>query len=82
MPLPHPGDIGCVADAQHAHERHALDQGDPVRLPQIQFPERRSRSPVKARARHDEEKLQQGIHRLHDEDLTFETTMCRRPTRR
>jgi elongation factor G len=25
--------------AQHAHERHAVDEGAPVRLPQIQFPE-------------------------------------------
>jgi elongation factor G len=42
-------------------------------LPQIRFPEPVVSFAVRAASRHDEEKLQTGLHRLHDEDPTFET---------
>ena len=74
MPILHPGDIGCVAKLRNTHTNDTLSTRDhPVRLPQIHFPEPIVTFAVKATARHDEEKLQQGIHRLHDEDPTFDT---------
>jgi elongation factor G len=42
-----------------------------VRLPQIELPEPLVHFAVHASARGDEEKLQHGLHRLHDEDPTF-----------
>jgi elongation factor G len=44
-----------------------------VRLPRIAFPEPLVTFAVHATTRGDEEKLQLGLHRLHDEDPTFET---------
>jgi elongation factor G len=44
----------------------------PVRLPLIEFPEGQINMAVHAANRADEEKLQQGLHRLHDEDPTIE----------
>jgi len=74
VPILHPGDIGCVAKLRNTHTNDTLSTREhPVRLPQIHFPEPIVTFAVKATARHDEEKLQQGIHRLHDEDPTFET---------
>jgi elongation factor G len=43
-----------------------------VRLPTIHFPEPLVTFAVHATARGEEEKLQQGLHRLHDEDPTFQ----------
>src|SRR5690348_9853531 len=74
VPVLHPGDIGCVAKLRNTHTNDTLSTREhPVRLPQIHFPEPIVTFTVKATARHDEEKLQQGIHKLHDEDPTFET---------
>ncbi|HEX9564572.1 MAG TPA: elongation factor G [Gemmatimonadaceae bacterium] len=74
VPVLRAGDIGCVAKLRNTHTNDALSMRDhPVRLPQIQFPEPLVQFAIHASARHDEEKLQQGLHRLHDEDPTFET---------
>ncbi len=74
VPILHAGDIGCVAKLRNTHTNDTLSTKDhPVRLPQIDFPEPIVTFAVRATARHDEEKLQQGLHRLHDEDPTFET---------
>ncbi|MFN8581738.1 MAG: elongation factor G [Gemmatimonadaceae bacterium] len=74
VPLLHAGDIGCVAKLRNTHTNDTLSTKEhPVRLPMIPFPEPVVEFAVHATARHDEEKLQQGLHRLHDEDPTFET---------
>ena len=69
----HPGDIGCVAKLKNTHTNDTLSTREhPVRLPQIRFPEPLVAFAVHPVARGDEEKLQQGLHRLHDEDPTFQ----------
>ncbi len=73
-PRLHAGDIGCVAKLKNTHTNDTLStRAHPVRLPQIEFPPPIVTFSVHAAARSDEEKLQQGLHRLHDEDPTFET---------
>jgi len=74
VPRLHPGDIGCVAKLHNTHTNDTLStKAHPVRLPPISFPEPLVTFAVKAVSRNDEEKLQQGLHRLHDEDPTFAT---------
>jgi elongation factor G len=74
VPLLHPGDIGCVAKLKNTHTNDTLSTREhPVRLPAIEFPDPRVIYAVHATARGDEEKLQQGLHRLHDEDTSFQT---------
>ncbi|HLA91881.1 MAG TPA: elongation factor G [Gemmatimonadaceae bacterium] len=74
VPRLFPGDIGCVAKLHNTHTNDTLStRAHPVRLPQIAFPEPVVTFAVKAASRNDEEKLQQGMHRLHDEDPTFQT---------
>jgi elongation factor G len=74
VPFLHPGDIGCIAKLRNTHTNDTLSTREhPVRLPQIEFPRPRVSFAVHASARADEEKLQQALHRLHDEDPTFET---------
>jgi len=74
VPVLHPGDIGCVAKLKNTHTNDTLSTREhPVRLPGIEFPDPRVVYAVHAIARGDEEKLQQGLHRLHDEDISFQT---------
>lgn len=74
VPVLHAGDIGCVAKLKNTHTNDTLSTREhPVRLVQIEFPEPVVHFAVHAATRNDEEKLQQGLHRLHDEDPTFET---------
>ena len=74
VPALHAGDIGCVAKLRNTHTNDTLSTKDhPVRLPQIHLPEPVVQFAVHAAIRQDEEKMQQGLHRLHDEDPTFET---------
>ena len=69
----HAGDLGCVAKLRNTHTNDTLSTKDhPVRLPTIHFPEPLVTFAVHATARGEEEKLQQGLHRLHDEDPTFQ----------
>ncbi|MGZ7033435.1 MAG: elongation factor G, partial [Thermoanaerobaculia bacterium] len=69
----HAGDIGCVAKLRNTHTNDTLStRQHPVRMPLIQFPEALVQMAVHAAARADEEKLQAGLHRLHDEDPTLE----------
>jgi elongation factor G len=66
------GDIGCVAKLRNTHTNDTLSTRDhPVRLPAIDFPEPLVTFAIHAPNRGDEEKLQSGLHRLHDEDPTF-----------
>ncbi|MBA3342611.1 MAG: elongation factor G [Gemmatimonadaceae bacterium] len=74
VPFLHPGDIGCVAKLKNTHTNDTLSTREhPVRLPGVEFPEPRVVYAVHATARGEEEKLQQGLHRLHDEDTCFQT---------
>lgn len=70
----HAGDVGCVAKLRNTHTNDTLSTREhPVRLPDIRLPEPLVTLAVHATSRNDEEKLQQGLHRLHDEDPTFQT---------
>jgi elongation factor G len=69
----HAGDIGCVAKLKNSHTNDTLSTKEhPVRLPAVSFPPPLVEFAVHAANRNDEEKLQAGLHRLHDEDPTFE----------
>src|SRR6478736_7019664 len=73
VPRLHAGDIGCVAKMRNTHTNDTLStRQHPVRLPLITFPEVQISMALHAHNRADEEKLQQGLHRLHDEDPTLE----------
>ena len=73
VPRLHAGDIGCVAKLRNTHTNDTLStKQHPVRLPQIEFPESLVQLAVHASNRADEEKLQAGLHKLHDEDPTFQ----------
>jgi elongation factor G len=74
VPRLFPGDIGCVAKLRSTHTNDTLStEAHPVRLPQIPFPDPIVSFAIEAAARADEEKLQAGLHRLHDEDPTIQT---------
>jgi len=73
IPRLHAGDIGCVAKLRNTHTNDTLSTKEhPVRLPQIDFPESLVQLAVHASNRADEEKLQAGLHKVHDEDPTFQ----------
>lgn len=70
----HAGDIGCVAKLRNTHTNDTLStRAHPLRLPPVTYPEPLVEMAILATNRADEEKLQAGLHRLHDEDPTFET---------
>jgi elongation factor G len=72
VPRLHAGDIGCVAKLRNTHTNDTLSTREhPVRLPQIEFPEAVVHFAAHATSRDAEDKLQAGLHRLHDEDPTF-----------
>jgi elongation factor G len=72
IPRLHAGDIGCVAKLRNTHTNDTLStKSHPVRLPEIRLPNPLVEMAVHAANRADEEKLQAGLHRLHDEDPTF-----------
>ncbi len=73
VPCLHAGDIGCVAKLRNTHTNDTLSTKEhPVRLPPIGLPEGLVQLAVHAVNRADEEKLQAGLHKLHDEDPTFQ----------
>jgi elongation factor G len=70
----HAGDIGCVAKLRDTHTNDTLStRAHPVRLPEIDFPDPLVEMAVHPVNRADEEKLQAGLHRLHEEDPSFHT---------
>lgn len=70
----YPGDIGCVAKLRNTHSNDTLSTKEhPVRMPAIPYPDPLVSFAIEAAARADEEKLQLGLHRLHDEDPTIQT---------
>ena len=74
VPRLHAGDIGCVAKLRNTHTNDTLStRAHPVRLPQVDVPLPLVEMAISSVNRADEEKLQQGLHRLHDEDPSFES---------
>jgi elongation factor G len=74
VPRLHAGDIGCVAKLRNTHTNDTLStRAHPVRLQQIAFPDPLVQLAITPVNRADEEKLQSGLHRLHDEDPSFES---------
>lgn len=68
----HAGDIGCVTKLRNTHTNDTLSTREhPIRLPAVTFPEPVVHLAIHASSRAEEEKLQLGLHRLHDEDPTF-----------
>ncbi len=73
VPVLHAGDIGCVTKLRNTHTNDTLSTREhPIRLPSVAFPEPLVQFAVRATARGDEEKMQLGLKRLHDEDPTFD----------
>jgi elongation factor G len=73
VPKLYAGDIGCIAKLRNTHTNDTLSTKEhPVRLPQIELPESLVQLAVHASNRADEEKLQAGLHKVHDEDPTFQ----------
>jgi elongation factor G len=73
VPMLHAGDIGCVTKLRNTHTNDTLSTKEhPIRLPAIAFPEPLVQFAVRAATRGEEEKLQLGLHRLHDEDPTID----------
>jgi elongation factor G len=73
VPALHAGDIGCVAKLKNTHTNDTLStRAHPVRLPEIHFPTPLVQMAIHPANRADEEKLQAGLHRLHEEDPSFE----------
>lgn len=74
VPRLFPGDIGCVAKLRNTHTNDTLSTvAHPVRMPQIPYPDALVSFAIEADVRTDEEKLQYGLHRIHDEDPTIQT---------
>ena len=68
----HAGDIGCVAKLRNTHTNDTLStRVHPVRLPAIGFPTPLVHMAIHPVNRTDAEKLQAGLHRLHEEDPSF-----------
>ncbi len=68
----HAGDIGCVAKLRNTRTNDTLSTKEhPIRLPEIGFPDPLVQFSIRPATRGDEDKLQQGLHRLHDEDPTI-----------
>ncbi|RKY61583.1 MAG: elongation factor G [Candidatus Latescibacterota bacterium] len=66
------GDIGALVKLRDTHTGDTLcDRNNPVLLPGIQFPEPVIQIAVSPRAKGDEEKINSGLARLHEEDPTF-----------
>ena len=73
VPILHAGDIGCVTKLRNTHTNDTLSTREhPIRLPSVAFPEPLVQFAVRATARGEEEKMQLGLKRLHDEDPTFD----------
>ena len=73
VPVLHAGDIGCVTKLRNTHTNDTLSTREhPIRIPSIHFPEPLVQFAVKAAARGEEEKLQVGLKRWHDEDPTLD----------
>jgi elongation factor G len=67
------GDIGSVAKLRDTHTGDTFCRRDaPVRLPPIPLPASEATSAVVVKQRGEEDKLAAGLHKLHEEDPTFQ----------
>jgi len=67
------GDIGSVAKLRNTHTGDTFCRSDrPVRLPPIPLPDPVATSAVLVKQRGEEDKLAAGLHKLHEEDPTFQ----------
>jgi elongation factor G len=70
----HAGDIGVVAKLRNTHTNETLTSQDrPVVLQNINFPEPDIQLAVRAVTRSDEDKIGNALHKLHEEDPTFDS---------
>jgi elongation factor G len=73
VPRLHVGDIGVVAKLKDTHTNDTLSTSRlAVVLPKIPFPEPLTVLSVEVKQRGEEEKLSTGLHKLHEEDPTFQ----------
>ena len=69
----HAGDIGCVAKLRDTHTNDTLSSREkPLVLPKIPFPDPIVTVAVQVKQRGEEDKLSTGLHKLHEEDPTFQ----------
>ena len=69
----HAGDIGVVAKLRDTHTNDTLSTREmPLVLPKIPFPEPVLAEAIEVKQRGEEEKLSNGLHKLHEEDPTFQ----------
>src|SRR6266853_2013969 len=70
---PHVGDIGIVAKLRDTHTNDTLSTKDhAIVLSKIPFPEPVITEAIEVKQRGEEEKLSNGLHKLHEEDPTFQ----------
>jgi len=73
IPELHAGDIGVVAKLRDTHTNDTLSTKDrAIVLPKIPFPEPVITEAIEVKQRGEEEKLSIGLHKLHEEDPTFQ----------
>src|SRR6266571_471086 len=69
----HAGDIGVVAKLRDTHTNDTLSTKEhPIVLHKIPFPEPVLTEAIEVKQRGEEEKLSNGLHKLHEEDPTFQ----------
>ncbi len=69
----HAGDIGVVAKLRDTHTNDTLSTREaPMVLHKIPFPEPVITVAIEVKQRGEEEKLSNGLHKLHEEDPTFQ----------
>src|SRR5690242_2494087 len=73
IPELHARDIGVVAKLRDTHTNDTLSTRDrAIVLPKIPFPEPVITEAIEVKQRGEEEKLSNGLHKLHEEDPTFQ----------
>lgn len=66
------GDLGAVVKLKDTHTGNTLcEKGNPICLPEIEFPPPVIRVAVMPKSKGDEDKIATGLHALHEEDPTF-----------
>jgi elongation factor G len=69
----HAGDIGVVAKLRDTHTNDTLSTREtPIVLHKIPFPEPVITVAIEVKQRGEEEKLSNGLHKVHEEDPTFQ----------
>ncbi|MBI4545586.1 MAG: elongation factor G [Gemmatimonadetes bacterium] len=70
----HAGDLGVVAKLKNTHTNDTLTSAErPLTLEPIPFPQPDIAVAVRAASRSDEDKIGTGLHKLHEEEPTFQS---------